>query len=320
MFGIRIENERMVFDKKLEVPEIAPHEVLIQVAYAGVNRADLFQMQGSYPPPKGASPLPGLEASGRIAKVGVDVKGWQVGDEVCALLEGGGYAQFAKAPATQVLAVPKGWSLQAAGGIVEALYTVWLSLFQTANVQAGEQVLIHGGASGIGSIAVQMVKAAGATAITTAGSDAKCRFSESLGAARSYDYNSEDWVEALKADFGRVDVLLDIVGGDYFQKNLSVMKPYGLIVSIAFLRGAKAEVNMASLLLKQLSWHGLTLRSRTREQKAILTAEIRENCIEWLMNKRVTVPIDEVFALKDASLAIEKMEQNLNFGKILLKA
>lgn len=320
MFGIRIENEALVYDTQLEQPAPRAGEVLIKVAYSGVNRADLFQMQGNYPPPEGASPLLGLEVSGTIAALGEGVNEFEIGDEVCALCEGGGYAETVRVAAAQILPLPKGWSLREAGALPEALFTVWLALFHTAQVSAGDTVLIHGGASGIGSIASQMVAAAGATAITTASTPEKCKFSEAHGATKSYSYKESDFVEAIKTHHGGVDVVLDMVGGDYFQKNLKCLKRGGRMVSIAFLRGAKAELNMASLLLKQISWHGLTLRSRSVKEKAILTQEIREHCWGWLENKQVIVPIDSEYSLKDAEKAIKKIEQNLNFGKILLKA
>ncbi|MDG1287996.1 MAG: NAD(P)H-quinone oxidoreductase [Rickettsiales bacterium] len=320
MFGIRIENETLVYDDQLEQLVPRAGEVLIKVAYTAINRADLFQMQGSYPAPEGASPLPGLEVSGTIAALGEGVSNYNIDDEVCALLEGGGYAQYTRVAATQTFPIPKGWNLREAGALPEGLFTIWLALFHTAHVTAGETVLIHGGASGIGSLASQMVAAAGATAITTASSAEKCQFSETYGAAKSYSYKESDFVEALKTHHGGVDVVLDMIGGDYFQKNLKCLKRGGRMVSIAFLRGAKAELNMAPLLLKQISWHGLTLRSRSTKEKAILAQEIREHCWDWLENRQVIPAIDSEYPLSQAGKAIKKIEQNLNLGKILLKA
>lgn len=320
MFGIRIENNALIYDEQLETPAPRAGELLIKTAYAGVNRADLFQMQGSYPPPQGASPLPGLEVSGTIVERGAGVSDFAVGDEVCALLEGGGYGEYVRVAASQTLPVPAGWSLREAGALPETLFTVWLALFHTAKAQPGETVLVHGGASGIGSMASQMLAAQGATCLTTASTAEKCAFSEQHGATRSYSYREGDFVEAIKNDYGGVDVILDMVGGDYFQKNLSLLKRGGRMVSIAFLRGAKAEVNMAALLLKGLSWHGLTLRGRSLDDKAELAQEIRAHCWQWLEQKRILPVIDSEYALKDAEKALKKMEQNLNFGKILLKA
>ncbi len=318
MFGIRVENEALAYDEQLEKPTLAPHELLIEVAYAGVNRADLWQVAGKYPPPDNASELLGLEVSGTVAEIGGGVSSFSIGDKVCALLEGGGYAQFARVSASQTLPIPKNWSLRDAGALPEGLFTVWLALFHTANVTAGETVLIHGGASGIGSMASQMVKAAGATAITTASTPEKCAFSEQYGAAKSYSYQNVDYLDAILQDYKGVDVVLDIVGGEYFQKNLKLLNPYGRMVNLAFLESAKAELNMAALLFKQLSWHGLTLRGRTRQQKAELTQEIKNYCWDWLEQKQVVPAIYAEFPLHDAKKAHEMMHQNLNLGKILL--
>lgn len=320
MFGLTIENETLVYQNQLERPKPKADELLIEVAYAGVNRADLWQVAGKYPPPAGASEIPGLEVSGIVTEIGSDVRAFSVGDEVCALLEGGGYGQFATVAASQCLAVPTGWSLREAGALAEALFTVWLALFHTAEVQAGETVLIHGGASGIGSMASQMIKACGATAITTASTTEKCTFSENCGAEKSYSYQQTDWLEAILADYQGVDIVLDIVGGSYFQKNLKLLKPYGRMVSLAFLESAKSEINMAHLLFKQLRWHGLTLRGRSREQKAQLCREIHHHCTDWLKNRQLVPAIQAEFTLKDAKKAHEMMQQNLNLGKILLKA
>ena len=320
MFGIEIHNKTASYKESLERPSLQPHELLIETAYAGVNRADLFQMQGSYPAPEGASPLLGLEVSGIVVETGAQVTNYTIGDEVCALLEGGGYAQYVRVAASQTLPVPKGWSLRDAGGLPETIFTVWFALFHTAKVKEGETVLIHGGASGIGSMASQMVKAAGGIAITTASSAEKCAFSESYGAQKCYNYNEGDFVEAIKANNKGVDVVLDIVGGDYFNKNLKLLKRGGRMVSLAFLRGAKAEVNMAALLLKQLTWHGLTLRSQPTAFKAQLAQEIRAHAWSWLENGQIKLPLDSEFSLIHANKALEKIEQNLNLGKILLKA
>lgn len=319
MFAITVQNEKLIYDENIERPGLAANEVLIEVAYAGVNRADLWQAVGKYPPPEGASEILGLEASGIVAEIGSAVTDFSVGDEVCALLEGGGYAQYARVAASQCFNLPKGWSLREAGALPEALFTVWLALFHTAKIKAGETVLIHGGASGIGSMASQMAAAVGANAITTASTPEKCAFSKSCGATKSYSYKQGDWQEAILNDYKGVDVVLDIVGGEYFQKNLKLLKPYGRMVNLAFLESSKAELNMAHLLFKQLSWHGLTLRGRTTEQKAHLANEIKQNCWDWLENRKVIPAIYEEFSLKDAEKAHKKMQQNLNLGKILLK-
>ena len=319
MFGITVQNETPIYTGNIPRPTLRAGEILIETCYAGVNRADLWQVAGKYPPPAGASDILGLEVSGIVAELSEGVTQFSIGDKVCALLEGGGYAHYARVAASQTFHIPNGWNLREAGALPEALFTVWLALFHTAKVQAGQTVLIHGGASGISSMASQMVKAAGAIAITTASTPDKCRFSESCGAVKSYSYKQDNFVEAILADYQGVDAVLDIVGGDYFQKNLKLLKPYGRMVNLSFLESAKADLNMAHLLFKQLSWHGLTLRGRTTEQKAQLAAEIKENCWSWLENKQVIPAIDDEFLLQNVEKAHKKMQQNLNLGKILLK-
>jgi putative PIG3 family NAD(P)H quinone oxidoreductase len=320
MFGMVIEGNSLRYDDTLETPEPAAGEVLIKTAYAGVNRADLFQIAGHYPPPEGASPLPGLEVSGEIVAIGEGVKEWGIGQPVCALLEGGGYGEYARVAASQILAVPTGWSMAEAAALPEALFTVWLALFHTAQLQAGGTVLIHGGASGIGSLASQMVAAAGAKSVTTASSAEKCEFSKKQGAEKAICYKEEDFVEVIKRDYGGVDIVLDIVGGSYIARNLKVLKPYGRMISLAFLESAQIEISAAALLMKQLRWQGVTLRSRSREQKAHLCQEIETHCGEWLAQRRILPAIDSEYPLKQADEALKRMEQNLNFGKILLKA
>lgn len=298
-------------------PSPARGEVLVKVAYAALNRADLFQKQGKYPPPDGASPLPGLEVSGAIEALGEDVEGWEIGTEVCTIVEGGGYAEYVTVPVGQLLPVPDGWNLGEAAALPEALFTNWLALCEIARLQPGESVLIHGGASGIGHIAIQLANALHAKPYVTAGTADKCHFCIETGAITAVNYREETIAEAFR-DI-KFDVILDIVGGDYMQMNLKLLKPYGRIVNIAFLRGSKAELNMAHLLFKQASWHGMTLRNRTTEQKAALARQIMQNATPWLLNRQVIPRIDSEFPLKDAEKAHAVMEENLNLGKILLK-
>jgi len=328
------------------VPQPQPHEVLIKVHYAALNRADLFQKAGSYPPPEGGTPILGLECSGEIVAVGSaiaeeyaspgkarrealgEAQRWgqsplpllKQGDHVAALLEGGGYAEYVACAASQMLPIPSNWDLREAAALPEALFTVWLALFHTADVQPGEVVLIHGGASGIGSTAIQMLTAFGAKVIITAGSDEKAEFCRQLGATLAINYRTQDFAAIIAEQYPQgVNIILDFIGADYYQKNLKLLAPYGRIVSLAFLTGAKAEVNMAPLLLKQASWHGLTLRSRSIAQKAVLAQEIRQHCWQWLEERRLIPQIDSEFPLVEAEKAHKHMEQNLNLGKILLK-
>lgn len=298
-------------------PTPSASQMLIKVAYAALNRADIFQKQGKYPPPEGASPLPGLEVSGEIAALGSNVQGWKIGDKVCALLEGGGYSEYALAPAGQVLPIPEGFSLQQAAALPEALFTIWMSLFDTARLKAGDKVLIHGGASGIGHMAIQMAVTAGATVTTTAGTDEKGDFCLKMGARQAINYKKQDFLEILSSQ--HFDIILDIVGGDTMQQNLKLLAPKGRLINLAFLAGSKAELNMAYLLFKQASWHGLTLRNRSTAEKANFAKQIHEKCWPWLENKKLLPSIDSEFPLEEAEKAHKRMEQNLNLGKILLK-
>lgn len=298
-------------------PKPKAGEVLIRVACAALNRADIFQKQGKYPPPQGTSPLPGLEVSGEIVALGEGVTRRKIGEKVCALLEGGGYAEYATAAVGQVFTLPAGFSFAEAAALPEALFTVWLALFETARLAAGDTVLIHGGASGIGHMAIQMARAAEAIPFATAGTDEKCDFCRKLGAEQAINYRKQDVLEAFQNR--PFDIILDIVGGETMQKNLKLLAPGGRMISLAFLAGSRAELNMASLLFKQASWHGLTLRSRTATQKAYLASRIREHCWPWLISRRIFPAIDSEFPLEQAEKAQNRMEQNLNLGKILLK-
>lgn len=308
MFGIVIENQKLVWREDIPTPQPAAGEVLIKVAYAGVNRADVYQRQGKYPPPAGASPLLGLEVSGyNMAD----------GKPICALLEGGGYAEYAVVRASQCLPIPEGWSLQEAAILPEALYTCHMALVETAALQAGETLLIHGGASGIGSFAIQLARCLGAIPIVTIGTPEKAIFCQQLGAEKALCYREADFTQELPPQ--SVDVILDMVGGDYMEKNLKLLKRGGRLVQLAFQRGANAEMNMAALLLQNLRWQGVTLRSQPPERKAAMTQEILQQYGPWLTEKRLKPVLDSVFALQNVEKAHERMEQNLNLGKIVLK-
>ena len=303
------------------MPTAAADELLIKVSAAGLNRADLLQRKGLYPPPEDASPIMGLEVAGEVLAVGSAVSGWQPGDRVCALTHGGGYADYTVAPAGQCLPIPADFSMEEAAALPEALLTVWHNLFQRCRLQAGENVLIHGGASGIGTLGIAICKALGASVYTTAGSDEKCRALEDMGARRAVNYKTEDF-EAVLEELGlknRIDVILDIAGGDFIQKNINVAAPEGRIVYIAFIRGARAEVNFGPLLMKRLTLTGSTLRAQTFAQKAVMVEEILERVYPHLENGSVRPVVDRVFPLAEAEQAQDYMASGQHMGKIILR-
>ena len=298
-------------------------EVLIEVKAAGVNRPDLQQRQGGYDPPPGASDIPGLEVAGKIVAVGLGVPYLQVGDEVCALVAGGGYATYCAAPAPQTLPVPKSLTMVEAASLPETYFTVWTNVFERARFQPGESILIHGGSSGIGTTAIQLTRALGAHQIfTTAGSIEKCRAREALGATRGIDYKIMDFLKVIREMTGGrgVDVILDMVGGDYFQKNLSALAMEGRLVHVAFLKGAKIEVNLAPIMMKRLTVTGSTLRPRTVEQKGAIAAQLRRTVWPLLEKKTVKPVIYRTFPLAEAAAAHRLMETSEHIGKIVLVA
>lgn len=302
------------------VPQPAAGEVLIQVAVAGVNRPDVVQRQGLYPPPPGASDLPGLEVSGTIAALGDGVTGWQVGDRVCALLGGGGYAEYATAPAGQVLPVPDGLDMVQAAALPETIFTVWTNVVERAGLIAGESFLVHGGTSGIGTIAIQLAKALGATIFATAGGADKVEACRSLGADHAIDYKTQDFVSVVKEATGGkgVNVVLDMVGGDYLPRNLDCLALEGRHVSIAFLRGPKVELNLMPVMLKRLTLTGSTLRARSTAQKAALAATVREKVWPLVTGGQVRPVIAKTFPLDAAADAHRLMESSTHIGKIML--
>ena len=296
-------------------------EVLIQVAAAGVNRPDVMQRQGHYPPPPGASDIPGLEVAGTVVAVGLGVHHAKPGDELCALVTGGGYATYCVAPEPQCLPVPKGFGMVEAAALPETFFTVWTNLFERGQLKPGETVLIHGGTSGIGTVAVQLAKALGAQQIfATAGTRDKCHAAERLGATRGIDYKHEDFVKVVKeATGGRgVDVVLDMVGGDYIQRNIHALAVEGRIVYIAFLKGSQAEINLMPLMLKRGIITGTTLRARTVEQKGAIAAPLRRIVWPLLDQDKVKPQIYRSFALADAAEAHRLMESSEHIGKIVL--
>ena len=300
------------------VPEPGHGEILVKVASAGVNRPDVMQRQGVYPPPPGASDILGLEIAGTVAKVGAGVAEWREGDEVCALVTGGGYAEYCPAPAAQVLPVPEGVGLEHAGGLPETFFTVWTNVFDRAGLRAGERLLVHGGSSGIGTTAIQMASQLGARVFATAGSKEKCDACLALGAERAVNYREEDFVEALKEPTGGMDVILDMVAGDYVQKNISLLRPEGRLVHIAFLGGHKVELNLMPTMLKRLSVLGSTLRPQSIEAKADIARALKERIWPLIGNGRIKPVVDSTFPLADAVKAHERIDSGAHIGKIIL--
>ena len=302
------------------VPVPGANQVLIKVTAAGVNRPDVYQRLGQYPPPDGASPLPGLEVSGTIVALGTDITEWSVGEPVCALLPGGGYAEFAVAEAQSCLPVPKGMSCAEAAALPETTFTVWHNVFQRGRLQAGECVLIHGGASGIGTSAIQMIKAYGCEVIVTAGSDNKCKACLELGADLAINYRNDDFVSIIRDRPAKgVDVILDMVGGDYIAKNLKCLRPDGRLVFIAFLEGSKAEIDFMTVMLKRLTITGSTLRTRPDSVKAEIASAVRSEVWPWIEQGCYRPRIDRILPLSEASKAHRIMENSDHIGKILLE-
>ena len=304
-----------------EAPGAGAGELLIEVVAAGVNRPDVMQRRGLYPAPPGASDLPGLEVAGVVAAVGAGVSGWQVGDRVCALTNGGGYAEYVAAPAGQCLSVPDNLDLVAAAGLPETCFTVWTNVFDRGRLQPGESLLVHGGSSGIGTTAIQVASALGATVYATAGSETKCTACVELGAARAVNYREEDFREVLDAVTGGagVDVILDMVGGDYINRNIQLAAVDGRIVNIAYQGGFEATVNFVPVLLKRLTLTASTLRPQSADAKAAIAASLRERVWPLLQQGSFKPVIAATFPLAEASAAHELMESSRHIGKIILQ-
>jgi NADPH2:quinone reductase len=297
-----------------------PGELLLRVAAAGVNRGDTVQRRGNYPPPPGASDIPGLEVSGIVAALGEGVAGWRVGDPVCALLAGGGYAEYCLAPSAQCLPIPAGVSLLQAAALPEACFTVWTMLWQAGRLAPGEAVLIQGGASGIGVSAIQMAAALGHRVIATAGTDAKCQACTELGAELAINYRSTDFVTAVhEATAGRgVNVILDMVGGDYVAREMKALADGGRIIFIAFLRGSQASFDIKEMMMRRLTLTGATLRARSVEYKGEIAKSLRERIWPHIESGTIRPVIDRVYALEQATKAHERIESGEHTGKILL--
>ena len=299
-------------------PQPGPGEVLIEVASAGVNRPDVMQREGGYPPPPGASDIPGLEVAGTVVATGQDAGNWRVGDEVCALVAGGGYARYCTAPAPQCLPLPAGYSMEQAASVVETAYTVWANVFMRGHLAAGETILVHGGSSGIGTMAIQLARARGARVFATAGSAEKCRVCTELGAERAINYREEDFVAVMKEQ-GRADVILDMVGGPYIQRNLDCLKIEGRLCQIAFLQPPVVEkFNFLKMLTLRLTLTGSTLRPRSIEEKGRIADALRSEVWPLLESGAVKPVIDRTFPLAQAADAHRLMESSRHIGKIML--
>lgn len=300
------------------VPVPGPGQVVLKVAYAGVNRPDALQRAGLYNPPAGASDLPGLEASGTIAACGAGVLGLQQGQQVCALLPGGGYAEYAVTQAAHCLPVPNGFDLKQAACLPETFFTVWSNVFQRGGLKAGERFLLHGGSSGIGTTAIQLARAFGARVFTTAGSDAKCRACLDLGAERAVNYRETDFVPIMQGE-GGADVILDMVGGDYIARNLDALADDGRLVQIAFLQGPKTSLNFTQMMTRRLTLTGSTLRPQSDVAKARIAASLLSQVWPLLSAGRIAPVIDSCFDLDQAAQAHARMETSTHIGKIVLR-
>lgn len=303
------------------MPELQAGEVVVEVHYAGVNRPDVLQRSGSYPPPPGASPILGLEVAGRICAVAPDVTQWKIGDFVCALTPGGGYAEYCAVPAPHCLPVPKGLSLQEAAALPENFYTVWTNVFDRGRLKAGETFLVHGGSSGIGLTTIQLAKAFGATVYTTVGSKEKAEFCRKMGADDAINYREQDFVAEVSqlTNNKGVDLILDMVGGPYIEKNLKSLALEGRLVQIAFLQENKVALDFMPIMSKRLTFTGSTLRPRTVAQKAVIAQDLLKQVWPLLESGKVKPVIHATFPLKDAKLAHALMESSKHIGKIMLE-
>ena len=303
------------------VPTPKNSEVLIKVRAAGVNRPDVMQRAGLYPPPKGASDIPGLEVSGTIVAAGNAVTGLQVNQSVCALVAGGGYAEYVTAPATQCLPIPNGLSIVEAASLPETYFTVWSNVFDRARLTEGETILVHGGSSGIGTTAIQLCSALGFNVLTTAGTEEKCQICEELGAKKSINYRTEEFSTSVKSITNQkgVDVILDMVAGDYLQRNLECLADDGRLVIIAFLGGVKTTINMTDILRRRLTVTGSTLRPRSEEFKQKIAVNLLKYVWPLIENKQIKPLIYRSFALEDAAQAHRLMESSVHIGKIVLE-
>lgn len=300
------------------VPAAKPGEVLVRVAYAGINGPDLMQRRGLYPPPKGASDLLGLEISGEVVAVGEGVTRWTAGDRICALTNGGGYAEYCAINADHCLPIPGGLGTDEAASLPEAFFTIWSNIFMTAGLAAGEVFLVHGGAGGLGTAAIQLGKAFNATVVATESPAERCAFCESLGADRVIDYNEEDFVEVVRNTFGGADVILDIVGGPYIARNIKAARHDARIVQLAFAMGADVQINLMPVMLKRLHYTGSTLRSRSDAYKAEVARELEEKVWPLFSTSQLRPVVGAILPLAEAAEAHRLMESAGHKGKIIL--
>ncbi|MGR3291274.1 MAG: NAD(P)H-quinone oxidoreductase [Paracoccaceae bacterium] len=300
------------------VPQAGHGQIVIKVAYAGINRPDALQRSGAYAPPPDASDLPGLEASGTVAAVGAGGSKWSVGDQVCALLPGGGYAEYVATSASHALPIPAGMDLKCAACLPETYFTVWSNVFMRGGLRAGERFLVHGGSSGIGTTAIQLANILGARVFTTAGSDAKCKVCKDLGAEQAINYHETDFVDVMRG-LGGADLILDMVGGDYIARNIRALADDGRLVQIAFLNGAKTELNFAQIMVRRLTVTGSTLRPQSDLAKARIADALYENVWPLLATGQVAPVMDSEFDLADAVKAHQRLESSDHVGKIVLK-
>jgi NADPH:quinone reductase len=303
-------------DQPIPVP--GQGQVLLKLAFAGVNRPDALQRAGLYAPPPTASDLPGLEGAGHVAAVGPGVTDLKEGDAVCALLPGGGYAEYAVTHAAHCLPLPRGMDLRAAACLPETFFTVWSNVFQRGGLQGGERFLVHGGSSGIGTTAIQLAHAFGARVFATAGDDDKCAACAGLGAERAINYRTDDFVAVMKAE-GGANLILDMVGGPYIQRNLAALADDGRLVQIAFLQGPKADLNLAPMMMRRLTITGSTLRPQSDAAKAAIASSLRQNVWPLLDAGRVAPVIDSTYSLDQAAAAHARMESSAHIGKIVLE-
>jgi NADPH2:quinone reductase len=310
----------MLVAEKRSVPQPGAGEVLVKVAAAGVNRPDVAQRQGNYPPPKGATDIPGLEIAGEVVALGAGVQRWKLGDKVMALVVGGGYAEYCPAHESHCLPIPPRLTMVEAAAIPETFFTVWHNVFERGHLKAGETLLAHGGSSGIGTVAIQLAKAFGAKVVTTAGSAEKCEACRKLGADVAVNYKTEDFVAATKAATGGkgADVVLDMVGGDYIERNYEAAAIDGRIVQIAFLGSSKATVDFRRLMVKRLTHTGSTLRARAVADKAAIARAVEEHALPLVAAGKVKPLIDSTFPLREAAAAHTRMEASTHIGKIVL--
>ncbi len=305
---------------KRPMPEPGEGHVLIKVVAAGVNRPDVLQRKGGYPPPPGAPDIPGLEIAGEVVACGPAVRQLSPGDQVCALVSGGGYAEYCIAPEAQCLPFPDGLTAVEAAGLPETFFTVWSNVFDRAGLQAGETFLVHGGSSGIGTTAIQLAKAFGARVLTTAGSAEKCRICEELGAEKAFNYREEDWFTGTKELTGGANVILDMVGGPYIAKDIDLLRPDGRLVFIAFLGGSKVEIDFLKVMLKRLTITGSTLRPRDIGFKAAIAANLEARVWPLISAGRIRPLVHKTFPLDQAAAAHALMESSTHVGKIILTA